>query len=74
MSPFHCENNFAVPIIKLRMFGGYISTTGTSTEVKTQVISICTLFADFSNSKDLEIPFNLPSMKVCHFQLPFIKL
>ena len=42
-------NNFTVPVIKFRMFGGYISVIGASTETKTQVISICTLFSDFSN-------------------------
>ena len=46
MSPLHGENNFTVPIIKLRMFGGYISIIGASTEAKTWVISICTLFSD----------------------------
>ena len=56
MSPFHCETQatwenmfFAVPIIKLRMFQGYISVIGASTEAKTQVISICTLFSNLSN-------------------------
>ena len=56
MSPFHCEIQatwenlfFTVPIINLRMFGGYISVIGASTEAKTQFISICTLFSDFSN-------------------------
>ena len=46
MSSLHGENNFTVPIIKLRMFGGYISIIGASTEAKTWVISICTLFSD----------------------------
>ena len=49
MSPFHCENKFTVPMIKLRMFGGYIVVIGASMEAKTQVISICTLFSDLSN-------------------------
>ena len=56
MSPHHCETQatwenmfFTVPIRKLRMFGGYISIIGSSMEAKTQVISICTLFSDFSN-------------------------
>ena len=40
---------FTVPIIKLRMFGGYISIIGAFAEAKTQVISICTSFSDFSN-------------------------
>ena len=47
MSPLHCETQatwqnlfFTVPIIKLRMFGGYISIIGASTETETQVISI----------------------------------
>ena len=42
MSPRHCETQttwenlfFTVLIIKLRMFGGYISLTGASTEAKT---------------------------------------
>ena len=39
---------FTVPIIKLRTFGGYISVIGASAKGKTQVISICTLFSDFS--------------------------
>ena len=38
-----------VPIIKLRMFGGYISVTEASIEAKIQVISICTLFFDLSD-------------------------
>ena len=45
----HGENNFTVPIIKLRMFWGYISIIGASTEAKTRVISICTLFSDLWN-------------------------
>ena len=56
MSPRHCETQatwenlfFNVPTIKLRMFGGYISVIGASMEAKTQVISICTVFSDFSN-------------------------
>ena len=56
MSPLHYETQaiwenlfFTRPIIKLRMFGGYISIIGASMEAKTQVISICTLFSDFSN-------------------------
>ena len=56
MSPLHCETQatwenmfFTVPIIKLRMFGGYISVIGASIEAKIQVISICTLFPDFTN-------------------------
>ena len=56
MSPLHCEteatweNIFsAVPIIKFRMFGDYIPVIGASIKDKTQVISICTLFSDFSN-------------------------
>ena len=49
MSPLHFQimatwDNlfFTVPIITLRMFGGYISVIGASTEAKTQVASICT--------------------------------
>ena len=56
MSSCHCETQatwdnlfFNVPTIKLRMFGGYISVIGAFMEAKTQVISICTLFSDFSN-------------------------
>ena len=56
MSPLHCETQttrenlfFAVPIITLKMFGGYIFIIGASTKAKTQVISICTLFSGFSN-------------------------
>ena len=56
MSQLHCETRttwgnlfFTVPTIKLRMFGGYISIIGVSREDKTQAISICTLFSDFSN-------------------------
>ena len=57
ISPLHCETKatwenlfFTAPIIKLRkLFGGYISVIGASMEAKTQVISICTLFSDFSN-------------------------
>ena len=56
MSPLHCETQatwenmfFTVPIIKLRMFGGYISVIGKSIETKIQVINICTLFPDFTN-------------------------
>ena len=55
VKPLHCETQanwenlfFTVPLIKLRMFGGYISVEA-STEAKTQVISICTLFPDFLN-------------------------
>ena len=54
MSPFHCETLvtwenlfFTEPIIKLRMFGGYIYVIGASVEAKTQVISICSLFSYF---------------------------
>ena len=32
-----------------RSIGGYITVIGASTEAKTQVINICTLFSDFSN-------------------------
>ena len=57
ISPLPCETKatwenlfFTAPIIKLRkLFGGYISAIGASMEAKTQVISICTLFSDFSN-------------------------
>ena len=70
---------FTVPIIQLRMFGGYISAIVASMEAKTQGISICTLFLDFLSYENsfwyvMEIHFNLTSMKVCHFQLPFIKI
>ena len=41
MSPLHCETQatwknllFTLPIIKLKMFRGYISITGASTEAK----------------------------------------
>ena len=74
---------FSVSMIKLRMFGGenvYISVVGASAEVKTQIISICTLFSDFSNwflkfiliryGNSFWSNFN----KVCYFQLPFVKL
>ena len=58
-STLHCETQatwenmfFTVPIIKLRMFGGYVSVTGASTEAKTPhyqylYFVFCTLF--FSN-------------------------
>ena len=46
MSQVHCENNFIVPIIELRMFGGYTSVIGVSMEAKTQVIGIYMLFSD----------------------------
>ena len=56
MSPLHCETQatwenmfFTMSIIKLRMFGGYISIIGASKEAKTQVISIHASFSDFSN-------------------------
>ena len=56
MAPLHCEKQsnweylfFTVPVINVRMFGGYISVIGASPEAKTQVISISTLFSDFSN-------------------------
>ena len=59
ISPLHCETQapwenmfFSVSIIKLKMFGGenvYISVVGAFAEAKTQIISICTLFFDFSN-------------------------
>ena len=56
MSLLQCETQatwdnlfFTVSIIKLRKFGGYISVIRTSTEAKTQVISSCTSFSDFSN-------------------------
>ena len=44
MSTFDCENNFTVPIIKLRMFGGYNSITGATKETKILVTTICTYF------------------------------
>ena len=44
MSPLHCETQatwanqfFTVPVIKLRMFGGYISVMGASPEAKTHL-------------------------------------
>ena len=56
MSPLHCETQatwenlfFTVPIIKLKIFGGYISIIGVFTESTTKVISISTLFSGFSN-------------------------
>ena len=56
MAPLHCEKQsnweylfFTVPVINVRMFGGYISVIAASPEAKTQVISISTLFSDFSN-------------------------
>ena len=56
MSPLQCETQatgenmfFIVPMIKLRMFGSYISVIGACTEAKAQVITICTLFSYFSN-------------------------
>ena len=56
MSPLLCKTHaawenmfFTVPIIKLGMFGSYISIIGASKETKTQVISIHMLFSDFSN-------------------------
>ena len=53
MSPLYCETQenlfFTVPVIKLRMFRGYISIIEASLEAKTQIISICVLFSDFSN-------------------------
>ena len=30
MSPFHSENNFTLPVIKLRTFGGYLFVKGAS--------------------------------------------
>ena len=49
MSPLDCDTQatlenllFRMPIRKLRIFGGYISVTGTSTEVKIQVTNIYT--------------------------------
>ena len=54
--PLHCETQEAwenlfvtLPMIKLKMFGGYISIIGASTEAETQVMSSCTLFSGFSN-------------------------
>ena len=51
----HCETQaawenlfFPVPIIKLRMFGGYFSVIGAFKEAEIQVISICALFSEFS--------------------------
>ena len=51
----HCETQaawenlfFPVPIINLRMFGGYFSVIGAFKEAETQVISICALFFEFS--------------------------
>ena len=42
MLPLHCETQanwenlfFSVPLIKLKMFGGYIFVIGASTEAKT---------------------------------------
>ena len=56
MSPLHCETQanwenlfITVSTVRLRMFGGFISVIGASTEAITQVTSICTLFSDFSN-------------------------
>ena len=56
MTLLHCETQatwdnlfLTVPVKKLRIFGGYTSVIGASTEAKTQVISICILFSDFSN-------------------------
>ena len=53
--PLHCETQaawenlfFTLPMIKLKIFGGYISIIGASTEAETQVISSCTLFSGFS--------------------------
>ena len=50
----HCETQaawenlfFPVPIINLRMFGGYFSVIAFK-EAETQVISICALFFEFS--------------------------
>ena len=44
MSPLHCETQatwanlfFTVPVIKLGMFGGYISVMGASPEAKTHL-------------------------------------
>ena len=49
MWPLDCDTQatmenlfFTMPIRKLRIFGGYISVIGTSTEVKIQVTSIYT--------------------------------
>ena len=30
MSPFYCENNFFLPVLKLRIFGGYLFVKGAS--------------------------------------------
>ena len=48
LSPLHRETQatwenlfFTMQIIKLRIFGGYISIIGAYTEAKTHVLSIC---------------------------------
>ena len=55
MPPLHCEtqatweNLFCtVPVIKLRMFGGYIFITGASTEAKTQVFVLYFLISQIN--------------------------
>ena len=65
MSLLHCKTQatwenlfFTVPIIKLKMFAGYISIIGASIEAKTKVISISTLFSSLPNYYDMEIHFN----------------